>query len=131
MSKKEEKAKEYSDKEVRRYHQHSGIIEKYGMERARVLSEHESWELEEAYEAGWDEALKSQWINVKDKLPATGEVVLVLTSNGKVSTTKRYQPKDCRGKNIGLATWKGSTTFVNSIIAWMPILSFDNVLKNE
>lgn len=58
MGTKEQKAKEYSDNEVRRYHQHTGVIEKYGMERARMTSEHESWELEEAYEAGWDACLK-------------------------------------------------------------------------
>lgn len=58
METKQQKAKEYADKEVRRYHQHSGVIEKYGMERARMSSEHESWELEEAYENGWHAAME-------------------------------------------------------------------------
>lgn len=110
MSKKEEKAKEYS-KEYEEYNW-------------RLISE-------QAYEEGWDEALKNQWVMVEDKLPAIGEFVLVVTSNGKISTTKIYHPKDCRGKNIGLVTWKGSTTFVNSIIAWMPIPPFDEILKDK
>lgn len=113
MSKKEEKAREYA------------------LNMYRTYLGYDKFDIQDSYEAGWDEALKSQWINVKDKLPATEEVVLVLTSNGKVSTTKRYQPKDCRGKNIGLVTWKGSTTFVNSIIAWITIPPFDNVLKDK
>lgn len=57
FGKKEELAQAYTDKEVQRYHKHSGVIERYGMERARMTSEHESWELKEAYEAGWDAAL--------------------------------------------------------------------------
>lgn len=74
-------------------------------------------DLAEAYEAGWDEALKSQWINVNDKLPATEEVVLALTSNGKISMAKMYQPKDCHGNDVGVVRWSGSSTFNNSIIA--------------
>ena len=58
MSKKEEKAREYADNEVRRYHEHSGIIERYGMERARMTSEHEATELEEAFKAGWQAAIE-------------------------------------------------------------------------
>lgn len=58
FGKKEELAQAYTDKEVRRYHKHSGVIEKYGMERARMTSEHESWELKEAHEAGWDACME-------------------------------------------------------------------------
>lgn len=58
IGKKEELAQAYTDKEVRRYHKHSGVIEKYGMERARMTSEHESWELTDAYIGGWDACLK-------------------------------------------------------------------------
>lgn len=58
IGKKEELAQAYTDNEVRRYHKHSGVIEKYGLERARMTSEHESWELTEAYEAGWDACME-------------------------------------------------------------------------
>lgn len=85
----------------------------------------------DAYLHGWNEALRSQWVGVEEKLPVEGEIVLVLTSNGKVSTSKRYQPKDCKGRNVGLVTWKGSSTFVNSIIAWMPIPSFDDIIEDN
>lgn len=81
------------------------------------------------YEAGWDEALKNQWIKVKDKLPDVDISVLVLTSNKKVSMSKRYQPKDCKGNDVGLVCWSGSYAFVNSIVAWMPIPPFDEILK--
>lgn len=84
-----------------------------------------------AFMVGWDCALKSQWISVKDALPDVGISVLVLTSNGKVSMSKRYQPKDCRGNDVGIIRWKGSSTFENSIVAWMPIPSFDEILKDN
>lgn len=58
FGKKEELAQAYTDMEVKRYHEHSGVIEKYGMERARMTSEHESWELTDAYKSGWDTCLK-------------------------------------------------------------------------
>ena len=61
MSKKEEKAKEYS-KEYEEYNW-------------RLISE-------QAYEEGWDEALKSQWVSVEERLPNVGTRVLVLTSKG-------------------------------------------------
>lgn len=72
---------------------------------------------------------KTQWVNVKEQLPQVGISVLVLTSNSKVSISKRYQPKDCKGNNIGTVMWRGSFTFQNSIIAWMPIPSFDDILQ--
>lgn len=58
FGKKEELAQAYTDMEVKRYHEHSGVIEKYGMERARMTSEHESWELTDAYKSRWDTCLK-------------------------------------------------------------------------
>lgn len=110
MSKKEEKAYEYS----KRVSNRNPMIKNF---------------TEGAFMVGWDEALKSQWISVKDALPDVGISVLVLTSKGKVSMSKRYQPKDCRGNDVGIISWKGSSTFENSIVAWMPIPSFDEILK--
>lgn len=83
------------------------------------------------YLEGWDEALKSQWISVEDRLPDIDISVLVLTSNRKVSMAKRYQPKDCNGRSVGIVRWSGSSTFDNSIIAWMPIPSFDEIFNTN
>lgn len=58
IGKKEKLAQAYTDKEVQRYHKHSGVIERYGMERARMTSEHEAWELTEAYKSGWDACME-------------------------------------------------------------------------
>lgn len=89
------------------------------------------FQCEQHYEAGWDKALECQWIKVEDNLPNVGISVLVLTSNKKVSMTKRYQPKDCYGNNVGIVRWSGSSAFENSIVAWMPIPSFDKILEGN
>lgn len=88
-----------------------------------------SEDLRKAYLQGWDAALGNQWISVKDTLPDVGISVLVLTSNSKVSMSKIYQPKDCHGNDTGIIRWNGSSTFDNSIVAWMPIPSFEEILE--
>lgn len=125
MSKKEEKAREYADNEVKRYHEHSGVIEKYGMERARMLSEHEAFELEEAYEAGWDDALKSQWVDVKGRLPKEWEDVIILF-------IKDGHSKVIKALYIGDERWVYGDVSVKrnmGVIAWMPIPSFEDILQ--
>lgn len=123
MRKKEDKANEYAE------WLHNEIEEYYGQRCEAKDMYYGNCDIRAAYEAGWDCALKSQWISVGERLPHEGEIVLVFTSNGKVSISKRYQPKDCYGNNIVMIAWKGSTTFVNSIVAWMPIPPFDEILK--
>lgn len=114
MSKKEEKAKEYVNNLW-----NNGIID----------SSKEFDNVWDSFEAGWDAALGNQWISVKDTLPDVGISVLVLTSNSKVSMSKIYQPKDCHGNDTGIIRWSGSSTFDNSIVAWMSIPSFDEILQ--
>lgn len=122
---KEQKSREYAN------WLHKNLEEQLGHKCAPHDTYYKKNDIQQAFEVGWDEALKSQWIKIEDKLPAIGEVVLVLTLNGKMSMSKRYQPKDCHGNNVGIVTWKGSTTFVNSIIAWMKIPSFDEILESN
>lgn len=72
------------------------------------------------------QAKQSPWISVEERLPEDGLIdpiawnvtksVVVVTSNGNAIVTKRRW-------NCTLKTWewKGSHTFVNSIVKWMPI----------
>lgn len=113
MSKKEEKAKEYS-KEYEEYNW-------------RLISE-------QAYEEGWDEALKNQWINTDEQLPKFDDV-------GNISEKKKYLVRTMyvgMDNEIGYAVsymrsrykFSAETDRVK-VTHWMPIPSFDNVLKNE
>lgn len=123
MSEKEGKAKEYADREVRRYHKHSGVIEKYGMERARMTSEHEAWELEEAYEKGWDEALKSMLVDASKELPEYDESVWVVNEEGEQFYCHRNNGRAVTDKD-GWCNYTGS-----DIVAWIRPISFDEILE--
>lgn len=113
MSNKEEKAREYA------LNMHKT---EYGYDK---------FDIQEAYETDWDEALKSQWVSVEERLPNVGTRVLVLTSKGKILVTFRYIPKDTYGNILGEAEWQGSRALGKSIIAWMPIPSFEEILKDN
>lgn len=78
--------------------------------------------------AGWDEALKSQWVKVEDRLPKEDERVFVLYKyrGGIMIDTDSYF-----GENFynlyGMGNgWNHSG---EKIIAWMPIPSFDDILQ--
>lgn len=79
-------------------------------------SEHDN---QKAFLAGWDEALKSQWISVGEKLPKEFEDVFILYNyNGEVRVNVSFYVKGYK--------WRFGD---NDVIAWMPIPSFDNILE--
>lgn len=124
MNKKEEKAREHADNEVRRYHEHSGVIEKYGMERARMSSEHEAWELEEAFEKGWDEALKNILVDASKELPEYDESVWVINENGDQFFCHRSNKNIVQTDKYGWCNYSGC-----DIIAWIRNITFDDILE--
>lgn len=111
MSEKEEKAKEYADNE-----------EMVGMGFDRK-------ELQWAFEAGWDEALKSQWIKVEERKPKPHEEVLVLfEQDGKIRIeTDVYYGDAFYNYYTGGVWYFGG----EKIIAWMQIPSFDKILESN
>lgn len=98
---------------------------------ASICGVHPDWSKLECFRIGFKEgaewqAKQSPWISVEDRLPEDGLIdpiawnvtnsVVVLTSNGNAIVTKRRW--NC---NLKTWEWKGSHTFVNSIVKWMPI----------
>lgn len=67
---KEQQAKEYAD------WAHKLVEEFYGRKCAEHDFYYKKADVQLAFEAGWDEALKSQWVNVKEKQPDPNELVL-------------------------------------------------------
>lgn len=124
------KAKDYAELKVKQYDKNN-TIEKYGMYRAMSQCNFDGNDLRDAFEAGWDEALKSQWISVNERLPKIGENVLVLTTNKKIAISFRYTPKDIYGKVLGNDEWQGSSALNKCIIAWMPIPPFGKILEDN
>ena len=74
--------------------------------------------------AEW-QSKQSPWINVKDKLPSLNQKVIVY--NGKQvyisHRTEKDYAKDANFFLYGLQTY--------NVVAWMPIPSFDEILKNN
>lgn len=99
MSKKEEKAYEYS---------------KIVSNRNQMIKDF----VECAFMVGWDCSLRNQWVNTKDKLPKELEKVLLASLyEGEMLYSVGYM---FNGKWV---------TPNNKPFAWMPIPSFDEILE--
>ena len=74
--------------------------------------------------AEW-QSKQSPWISVEDKLPSLNQKVIVY--NGKQiyisHRTEKDYAKDANSFLYGLQTY--------NVVAWMPIPSFDDILKNN
>lgn len=84
----------------------------------------------EDFIAGWDEALKSQWVKVEDRLPKENEKVFVLYEyKGSILIgTDTYFGEDFYKMYQISDTWNFGG---EKIIAWMPIPSFDKILEDN
>lgn len=117
---KEEKSKDYAELKVKQYDKNN-TIEKYGMYRAMSQCNFGGNDLRDAFEEGWDEALKSQWIKVEERMPKVEEYVLIMIEyEGNIQIHSLMY----RGETI----WKFAGL---KIIAWMPIPSFDKNLEDN
>lgn len=72
-----------------------------------------------SFKRGAQWQLNNMWISVEEELPDVGISVFVLTENGNIAVSKMYIPKDCKGNILGDKKWNGSSSFRDSIIAWM------------
>lgn len=94
----------------------------------------EIWQKEavKCYEAGWDEALKSQFrkcVNdkpIKGDEPKEGENVILLCQMIGGSNDGFVFPKVNTYKN---GDWESKMLMRYNVIAWMPIPSFDEILN--
>lgn len=89
-------------------------------------------EFSEGFLAGWDSALKSQWVSVDERLPELKERVLVAQrgiNRISVCIMKRI-PHD--SSNPDNKKWHWSlTNNKDEVIAWKPLPHFDEVLLKE
>lgn len=79
------------------------------------------FQCEQHFEAGWDEALRSQWVNVKEGLPEYGTLVFVV-----YKYKEEFQVN--QSVYLGEDVWKFGDS---NIIAWMPIPSFADILRDN
>ena len=76
---------------------------------------------EDLFFCGAEWQRNNMWISVEEGIPAVDIQCFVITKNGKCSVSNMYIPKDCYGNVLGEKEWKGSFSFKESIVAWMPI----------
>ena len=88
---------------------------------SETLSEYENSLCVRSFIAGAEWQKNNMWISVKEELPDVDKQCFVITKNGKCSVSNMYIPKDCCGNVLGEKEWKGSLSFKESIVAWMPI----------
>jgi hypothetical protein len=89
---------------------------------------HPDWGPLTSFQWGFKEGAKwlseNMWISVEEELPDADKPCFVITKNNKCSVSNMYIPKDCHGNTLGGKEWKGSLSFKESIVAWMPIPEF-------
>lgn len=125
MSKKEEKAKEFTD------WLHKEVEEYYGRKCNPKDMYFRNGDISLAFESGWDEALKNQFCKCvnnkpeKGKEPKDGENVILLCQIVGGSNDGFIFPKVNTYKN---GDWESKMLMRYNIIAWMPIPSFGEIL---
>ena len=82
-------------------------------------------DMEQSFIDGAEWQKNNMWIFVKNELPDVDRQCFVITKNGKCSVSNMYIPKDCHGNVLGEKEWKGSLSFKESIVSWMPIPEFN------
>ena len=70
---KEQKSKEYAN------WLHKNLEEQLGHKCAKHDMYYRNGDIQQAFEVGWDEALKFSWISVKERLPELKNVYLLRT----------------------------------------------------
>lgn len=120
MSIKKEKAKEYA-------------TARYGSNDKRKNTQYEIAKVIACivgFEKGWDEALKSQFRKCVDNKPLKGQepkegenVILLCEAKGKCGYIFPYANTFKNGD------WESKILMHYNVLAWMPIPSFDEILK--
>jgi hypothetical protein len=82
-------------------------------------------DMEQSFIDGSNWQKSNMWIPIEEELPDVDKQCFVITKNGKCSASNMYIPKDCHGNVLGEKEWKGSLSFKESIVAWMPIPEFN------
>ena len=82
-------------------------------------------DMEQSFIDGAEWQKNNVLIFVKNELPDVDRQCFVITKNGKCSVSNMYIPKDCHGNVLGEKEWKGSLSFKESIVSWMPIPEFN------
>lgn len=120
---KEDKSKEYAELKVKQYDKHN-TIKKYGMYRAMQQCNFDGFDLRDAFEAGWDEALKNILVDASKELPEYKDTVWVINENNEQFFCHRSNEDIVKTDKYGWCNYTGS-----DIVAWIRNITFDKILE--
>lgn len=98
-----------------------GYANRYAERDLQVVSK-------DSYLHGWNEALRSQWVCVEERLPEYNQDVLFLTDIGMIMNG-HYDGNVWMQMDGVLSSSYSSINKCWSVIAWMPIPSFDDIIE--
>lgn len=105
------RAQEYAIKKTEKY-----IPESYGdMRHRRVAERFDSYDIEQAYQDGAQEALASQWVSVEDALPEDDEDVVLVYAYDPYSGSPYFDLATLDGE------WYSISGMAIDVIKWMKI----------
>lgn len=119
MDTKEQKAKEYAEN---KYCSEDNETPQY-----KIAQIHAGID---GYLSGYDEALKSQWISTKERMPKPNTDVVFLTDIGMIMNGQ--YSNDVWMQMDGV--WGSAYCSIEKcweVVAWMPIPSFDKILEDN
>lgn len=117
------KAKEYAELKVKQYDKNN-TIESYGMHRAMQQCNFDGFGLLDAFEAGWDEALKSILVDSSKELPEYDESVWVINENNEQFFCHRSNEEIVKTDKYGWCNYTGS-----DIVAWIRNITFYEIIE--
>lgn len=117
MSKKEEKAREYTD------WLHNNLEKQLRHKCASHDMYYRRGDIQQAFEVGWNEALKSILVDASKELPEYDESVWVVNAEGEQFYCHRNTWRAVTDKD----GWCNYTD--SDIVAWIRPISFDEILK--
>lgn len=120
---KEQKSKEYAG------WLHKNLEEQLGHKCAKHDMYYRRGDIQQAFEVGWDEALKSQWVNVKDKQPDPNELVLCRMVSNEAIVSGYIYSEGGKWRVATLPNFEFADYGGYECDYWMPIPSFDEILK--
>lgn len=123
---KEQKSKEYAD------WLHKNLEEQLGHKCAKHDMYYRNGDIQQAFDVGWDEALKSQWVNADESLPYFDDAESIENKKRYIVRTMYVGTTNEISYNMAYmrSRYKFNVeTDRIKVTHWMPIPSFDEILE--
>lgn len=115
---KEQKSKEYAN------WLHKNLEEQLGHKCAKHDMYYRNGDIQQAFEVGWDEALRNILVDAYKELPEYNDTVWVINENNEQFFCHRSNEDIVKTDKYGWCNYSGS-----DIVAWIRNLTFDEIIE--